>query len=193
MATTFSKGMSVFARRDGISYYTQPNLQSTLGQSDGQVNYPGQNTDSLVGVCTGDVSPDNLFLKVDWVNIYEKHSWFSSDEIRESRTDWVLLSDIKATTASDDAANKAAADAARKDKLLGDGSGTGGAGNNKMKIPTYLYVIIVVVVVGVISMVAFSVKKRKAKSNTAAYALPPVANVTPQNVAIQTPTKAKIL
>lgn len=193
MATTFSKGMSVFARREGISYYTQPNLQSTLGQSDGQVNYPGQNTDSLVGVCTGDVSPDNLFLKVDWVNIYEKHSWFSSDEIRESRTDWVLLSDIKATTASDDATNKAAADAARKDKLLGDGSGTGGAGNNKMKIPTYLYVIIVVVVVGVISMVAFSVKKRKAKSNTAAYALPPVANVTPQNVAIQTPTKAKIL
>lgn len=172
------KGKVLYAKNDGIFYYTEPDITKKQGKADRQQYDPTANIDNFVGKSTGQVNGD--FVEVNWVNRYETHGLFGfkTGTNNDDMVGWVLLSDVKNTTSEED-------DQALLQQNSDSLKGLGGAGGGKPKAQsnTLIYVVLGVVFLLTIIIVIFKfTSKPKA-------VVPPVVPPVPVVASTEKPKK----
>jgi hypothetical protein len=125
-----AKGAKLYASQNDVFYYNDPSLTSIVGKEGVQVDSIVRSNDSYVGTSTGETEGD--FVKVDWVNSYIEHYFFTNTPHDDPRQSWVQISQLKNTTTEQDDANLLAKTAADLKTVTGAGGGSKTGSNTTM-------------------------------------------------------------
>lgn len=153
-----ASGSTLYASRSGVYRYNSASTQDIFQKPKEQKYYPVVDLNNPVGTFTGQTSENGgqRWFQVDWVNQYVWHRFPASDQtIISPQKSWVLASDVKAVSATQEQQQKAAEQNQQGQKitdaalgLIGGGTVANNApsGNNQIGFYVFLAVLVVLVI-----------------------------------------------